>query len=99
MPQIYYALTGIGWGRGSTPSEAVENYLSAQRRNFPHLSEDELQEVWGFVWQAPAGTTGFYDSPRGMTWVVDDGVREWAVPFDPADKVRGIGNVPSQFAL
>lgn len=94
MTDIYYALTSIGWGRGSTLVEAHKNYVDAQHRNFPHLTDDELRESWGFIWQAPADTTGFNHGVEGLYWTFDDKDGELA---DPGQRVAYVGNVPDQF--
>ena len=86
----YWAITGIGWGQGSTPDEAERNYRSAQRGNYPNVPEAELDEFAGTVWKAPAGATGFYDTPSGWWWRMgeDDGVK-----FQMDEKVATIGEV------
>lgn len=101
MSHIYYAITGIGWGRGETPQAALGAYLNTQLRNFPRLSVDDLlgeDSPWGFIWRSPQGTTGFYDSPSGMFWRVEGS--DEGVPFDGAtQKVGEVGAVPEQFRL
>ncbi len=87
----FYAITALGWGVGSTVEEAIDNYEKAQHRNFPKLSDDELAEAWGFVWQVPSETAGFYDTPSGMFWSFDGKDGEQA---DLDQRVAYVGNVP-----
>jgi len=87
----FWAITGLGWGSGSTLVEARENYLAAQHRNFPKLTDEELDECWGFYWQPPEGTTGFGHEVKGLYWYFDDKDGELA---DPSQRVAYLGNVP-----
>jgi hypothetical protein len=89
MQPTFYAITGLGWGKGDTPIEAVETYLRIQRTNFPHLTDDEITEVWGFVWQAPEDATGFSLDSR-LWWQTDAGPRE----ADASERVLPIGVLP-----
>lgn len=88
---MFYAITGLGWGRGDSLMVAVEEYLKAQRRSFPHLSQDELEEAWGFVWLAPEGATGFFDGVQGFYWKMGDAD---SVLFEQSQKVAPIGKLP-----
>jgi len=92
---MYFAITGIGWGRGETVDEAKAKYLAAQRRNFPSITDEELDEVWGFVWEAPEGATGFYIdlADLGVRWVDDDGNQ-----VEGGRRVAPIGTVPEHAA-
>ena len=38
----FYTITGIGWGVGEDIMDARGNYLEAQRRNFPNLSDEDM---------------------------------------------------------
>jgi hypothetical protein len=87
----YYAITGIGWGRGDTIDEALTNYFAHQRRNFRGITDTELDEAWGFVWQAPEGATGF-TLDLVLYWQFEDGPPEQA---DPLQRVWPIGSVPA----
>ena len=92
----YYAITGIGWGRGETPEAAVEEYYRAQKRSWPHLTLSQLDEdFWGFVWNAPEGATGFY-AESDLHWRMEDGSVE---DSDEAQRVAEIGNVPARWRL
>lgn len=86
----FYAVTGIGYGKGFTVDEALDNYREAQRRNFSHLSDDELDEAWGFVWAVPETTVGFA-ADSTIWWELDDGTR---VKSDASQRVAEIGRVP-----
>lgn len=70
----YWAITGLGWGRGETAEEATANYVAAQLRNYraadtvfetrPKFKAAlETGECAARVWQAPEGTEGFYADP------------------------------------
>lgn len=87
----FWAITGIGYGRGFTADEAVENYRAIQRRNFPHMSSDDLDECWGYVWRAPDGTTGFHADSK-VWWELSD---DSNVEADPSQRVQPIGRVPA----
>lgn len=85
----FYAITGIGYGKGFTAEEAVENYIATQCRNFKASREEVLAESWGRIWQAPEGTIGF---------VLDSSV-QWEVGGEyvaatPDQRVGDVGNVP-----
>lgn len=66
----FYAISGIGYGKGDTPEEAVDNYVATQLRNHPAKNtvfktkpkwEAALRsgDAKGIVWEAPEGTVGF----------------------------------------
>lgn len=85
----YWAITGLGYGKGFTPEEAVENYLRIQMRNWQQSREAILDAGWGRVWKAPEGTTGF----------VADGEIRWEIDGEyvkaEQDQIVGdVGNVP-----
>lgn len=95
--QQFYVITGLGWGVADTPSEAVANYERIQRRNFPHLTDEDLKEAWGFVWKVPKGTTGFYhDWQNGLTWTTDG---DETLAADPDDRIGSYGNVPESVRI
>lgn len=79
----YYAISGFGYGRGDTPGEAIEQYVSAQLRSFPAKStrfgtpkkwEAALRtgEAKAVVWLAPEGTTGFVLESGSVRWLSND---------------------------
>lgn len=86
----FYAITGLGWGRGDTAQEAIDNYLRVVRKNFPHLSDEERDEVWGFVWEAPEGTTGFFIDNR-VHWL---DAEERPTVCEPTERRQAIGTLP-----
>lgn len=78
----YWALSGLGWGRGETPQEAVDNYVEAQMRNYPakhtvfktrpkFKAALTTGEVKPEVWKAPEGYDGFVTG-MGAFWTADD---------------------------
>lgn len=85
----YYALNGIGWGRGNTPGEAIENFVANVGRRWKTTVyksrasfEKELRtgDIKPQVWHAPEGTTGFVlDSILNWTSGDDNDV------YTPAD--------------
>lgn len=87
---MFYAITGIGWGKGETRQEAKQNYLDAQRRNYRGITDEELDDAWGFVWKAPEGATGFA-LDMVLYWHMEDGS---TVKADPSQRVVTIGAVP-----
>ena len=87
---MFYAITGLGWGTGETPDEALETYLRIQRRNFPHLTDEDLDEAWGFVWDSPEGAKGFF-MDSALWWTFEDREPEQA---QPEQRVKHIGSVP-----
>lgn len=75
----FWAISSIGYGKGFTADEAIENYVSTQLRNFPASStvyktkakwEQALRtgEAQAQVWKSPAGTTGFTLGFGGLQW-------------------------------
>lgn len=82
----YYALSGLGWGRGNTPGEAIENYVESNSRNWKMTIfksragfEKALRtgDAKPQVWHAPEGATGF----------VQDTILRWQIgdEYVPAD--------------
>ena len=75
----YYAISGIGWGQGETPEQAVTNYVATQLRNY-----DAKQTIYktrpkwktaltdgaakADVWLAPDEADGFVIDHRGLQW-------------------------------
>ncbi len=92
----FYAITGLGWGVGSTLVEAFETYQKIQRQNFPRLDDEALEEAWGYIWQVPFGTTGFYHSPSGLYWTLEGGDSELAAA---SQRVAHVGHVPESLRL
>lgn len=81
--QHYFAISSIGWGKGFTPEDAVNVYVTTQLRNHPAKNtvfgtkkkwEQALREgeAKPDVWLPPAGTTGFVIDDRGLHWL-DEG--------------------------
>lgn len=79
----FYAISGIGYGKGFTAEEAVENYVKIQLRNHPAKNtvfgtrakwEAALRtgEAKPQVWHAPEGATGFILDSR-IHWTMKDG--------------------------
>ncbi len=101
MTTTFYAISGIGWGRGETLVEARKNYREAQFRNFPNLTEENLEASWGFIWETPDGTTGFENGVEGLYWVFanEEGDANLKDPelSDPRQRIAYLGDVPEQF--
>ena len=76
-PRNYWAITNIGWGRGTSPATAARNYYRAIARDYPDASLNELLGAWGTIWEAPDGATGFIlgdvPSDTGIAWETPDG--------------------------
>jgi hypothetical protein len=79
----YWALSSIGYGKGHTPEEAVENYVTSQLRNFRAKDtifktrpkwEAALRngEASPSLWLAPEGFTGFVNG-MGSWWTREEG--------------------------
>lgn len=97
----YWAISGMGYGKGFTPEEAVENYVVTQMRNyrvkdtvFKTKKEFETAlrtgEVRPAMFRSPEGYTGF-QMGMGSQWVKEvDGVREFK-EFEMADRVFTFG--------
>lgn len=69
----YWAIGGIGYGRGFTAQEALDNYVSVQLRNWKghtRITEDRLRdgELKPKVYLAPEGVQGFVIDHEGMKW-------------------------------
>lgn len=92
MATKFYALSQLGWGVGETLVEARDNYLDAQHRNFPKLSDEELNEAWGYIWQAPEGAVGFFHGVQGLYWTFDN--HKDSEEADPKQRIAYLGNVP-----
>ena len=74
----YWAISGIGYGKGFTPEEAKANYAKTQLRNHGPQVRDLLEnEAAPVVYLAPEGSDGFVHSWDGLTWTAgDDDVRK-----------------------
>jgi hypothetical protein len=88
----FFAISGIGYGKGDSPVEAIENYVASQLRNIPFKStvfktkaefEEALRTGSGqaVVWKAPEGATGFVLG-MGLRWEMSDGQYVLAVEDD-----------------
>lgn len=84
----FWAISGIGYGKGFTPGEAIENYVAVQMRDTPAKNtifgtrakwEAALRtgEAKADVWHAPEGVTGF----------VTDGRLHWLTPGEDGKDV------------
>jgi len=93
MSDTFYAITSLGWGVGNTPTEAHEKHDVIQRRHFPSLTDFDLAEAWGFVWQVPSGTSGHHFGVEGLYWEFDE-IDRHSELSTPEQRVAYIGNVP-----
>lgn len=75
----FYAISGLGWGRGETPDAARKAYVETQLRNYQasmtvfktkpkFRAALESGELAPDVWQPPTGTVGFVIDHRGLMW-------------------------------
>lgn len=76
----YFAISGIGYGKGDSPVEAIENYVASQLRNIPaSRTIFGTKKAWeaalrndpaasARVWRAPLGATGFVLGYDGLQW-------------------------------
>lgn len=84
----FWAISGIGYGKGFTPEEAVENYVKTQLRNYSAKSTIyKTRPKWEAalrtgdakpqVWRSPEGFTGF-TLGSGLQWTREvDGKTEY----------------------
>lgn len=77
----FYAISSIGYGKGFTAEEAVENYVKTQLRNHDWRNtifqsrkdwEEALRtgEAKAQVWAAPREAEGFVLAYDGLHWKV-----------------------------
>jgi len=92
MTNTYWAISGLGWGKGETPEKAVKTYLRVQRQNFRHLSAEEILEARGQVLLAPEGATGFAMGFED-SWLDADGGPLSEIDY-PTQVVAWIGALP-----
>lgn len=83
-----WAISSIGYGRGDTIAEAVENHDEAQARNYGSMLAVPVAEIPLMVWEAPDGVTGFYADPA-IHWTAGNEDRADA---DPATQIRAARN-------
>ena len=93
----FWAISGLGYGKGFTPEEAVENYVKSQLRNIRASDtifktrpkfEAALRdgEAKAQVWKSPEGYTGFVTG-MGSQWTREvDGKTEYR-EFAAEDRV------------
>ena len=79
-----YAISSIGWGKGFTQDEAIEQYVKMQLSAYPAKQtvfktrkafEEDLRNgsLKPQLFNAPEGTTGFVlDGPTGLHWRIGD---------------------------
>lgn len=72
-----WAISGIGYGKGDTIEQAVENHDSTQARNYGSMLSVPVTDVPLLVWQSPEGTEGFVLESKGPRWEID-GRYVWA---------------------
>lgn len=96
----YFAISGLGYGKGFTVAEAIENYVQTQLVN--HRAEDTIFEtrpkfeaalregnLKAEVWLAPEGFTGFMTG-QGAHWTREvDGKTEYR-EFTVEDRVEEV---------
>lgn len=93
MSTTFYAVSSIGWGKGSTIEEAVENYVTTQLRNYPaSMTVFKTRAKWeqalrsgeasADVWRAPHGAQGFIIDDMGLHWTNVSGVIESDAELD-----------------
>lgn len=79
----YWAISSIGYGKGFTAHEALDNYVAIQARNHPASTtvfktkpkwEEALRsgEAAPEIWRAPEGFTGFVMG-MGAHWTREEG--------------------------
>lgn len=90
----FWAISSIGYGKGFTPQEALDNYVRIQARNYPARTtvfktapkwKEALRsgEAAPEIWKAPEEADGFVIG-MGSHWTKDGSpVRE----FDGEDRV------------
>ena len=88
----YWAITGLGWGRGATAEEAVANYRKAMKRDYPKVNQYDLDEAWGWVWLEPEEATGYWMDSE-LWWKMEGGTVQKA---EDSQRVHTIGNVPAR---
>lgn len=79
----FWAISSIGYGKGFTPEEALDNYVQIQVRNYPaNTTAFKTKPKWAEalrsgeaapeIWKAPEGFTGFVIG-MGAHWTRDEG--------------------------
>jgi len=75
----YWVISDVAYGKGFTAEEARLNYRATLRRDFSHLTEEEIEEFTPDVaWHAPEEATGFFsgyfmDGGPKIMWTKDNG--------------------------
>lgn len=67
----YWAISGIGYGKGATVAEAVATHDEIQQRNYGKMLAVPVAEVPLIVWEPPVGITGFYLAGE-VWWTSED---------------------------
>jgi hypothetical protein len=65
MPRVYYAISGLGWGRGDTIEAAHRNYVKWK-------AALETGDAKPDIWLAPEGTKGFIYDGKLQWYDADD---------------------------
>lgn len=72
----FYAISGIGYGKGFTAEEAEENYYAQQARSFRHLHRTVKGRIAKIKEMAPPS---IFKAPADATGFVFDGSVRWTV--------------------
>jgi hypothetical protein len=94
----FYAISSIGYGKGFTAEEAIENYVATQMRSYSwkttiFKSKKEWEaalrtgDAQAQVWQAPEGAEGFVLSTDGIFWTMPKGSPKSQVQAKPEQRV------------
>lgn len=89
---LFWAISGIGYGKGFTAEEAEANYVTAQLRNYrakdtiygtgpKFRAALESGDLRPSIWQAPEGTTGFFSDGQ-IHWTRGDGDRRGSLAME-----------------
>lgn len=92
----FYAISQIGYGKGFTAEEALENYVQHQLPRWKDTifktkkQWEEALRTGGAkaeVWKAPEGTVGFVLSYDGIFWKMPEGSPKKSVAAKPEQRV------------
>lgn len=77
----FWAISGLGYGRGFTPGEAIENYVATQLRNMPAKNTIfETKPKWEKALRTGEAKARVWHAPEGVTGFVTDGRLHWLMP-------------------
>lgn len=73
----HWAISGIGYGKGFSEQEAIDNYVATQERNWSHMQYSGESKDLATALREGDLRPVTYLAPEGVDGFVSDGVIRW----------------------